>query len=611
MSFLKNMPMKYRLLIVVFLPAIFLIWSVWTDYKVIQQEAKVQTLMVYAQKVSSLADNLEAVSGFSKIHLNAKEGAVDKDLVEYRGKVESGISELKELAAKAAATSEGADLKNALQPLFTKNESMRQINSQVDSRSISYAELDAFYDGYVDASIGVLHSFADQAAGGTSTRVLFEVMALMEQRLYAGAERNTLYQAFKEDKISSEQYISFLQIVGMQDAFRKEFRDIATEQDDQIYDSTVRGDIVAEVDKLRKVAIAKGTAGRFGINPKEWWLKQTAKMNQLQEVENKIIAAANENLRNLQQEHQFGLIVRIVTVVSTLFISFMLIFLNLRSLALKLQEEINVLAISGEEIGKSITETASGTSETATAVAETTTTVEELKQTAQVATEKAKNVAEVSDEALKTLKRSETSVEATIQGMNSIQEGMGLISDSIVKLSEHSQMIREIIDTVNDLAEQSHILAVNAAIESAKAGDQGKGFAVVAQEVRSLAEQSKQATVQVRNILNDIQNATSSAVMATEKGSKAVANGLAQSVETNESIRFLSLGINKVAQAASQISLSSQQQLVGVDQLTIAMSNIKTASNQQVNNMAQIETGIHGLNTVGQSLKQVIHECKM
>ena len=131
------------------------------------------------------------------------------------------------------------------------------------------------------------------------------------------------------------------------------------------------------------------------------------------------------------------------------------------------------------------------------------------------------------------------SVESAIEGMQRIREQMESIAESIVQLSEQSQAIGEIIATVNDLAEQSNLLAVNAAIEAAKAGEQGKGFAVVAQEVKSLAEQSKQATAQVRTILGDIQKATSAAVMATEQGSKAVEAGVKQSGEAGESIRQL------------------------------------------------------------------------
>jgi methyl-accepting chemotaxis protein len=108
----------------------------------------------------------------------------------------------------------------------------------------------------------------------------------------------------------------------------------------------------------------------------------------------------------------------------------------------------------------------------------------------------------------------------SIEGMKKIQTQMESIAESVVKLSEQSQAIGEIIASVNDLAEQSNLLAVNAAIEAAKAGEQGKGFAVVAQEVKSLAEQSKQATSQVRTIFNDIQKATTAAVLATEQGAR-------------------------------------------------------------------------------------------
>jgi methyl-accepting chemotaxis protein len=112
--------------------------------------------------------------------------------------------------------------------------------------------------------------------------------------------------------------------------------------------------------------------------------------------------------------------------------------------------------------------------------------------------------------------------------MKHIHDQMESVAASILHLSEQSQAIGEIIATVTDLAERSNLLAVNAAIEAAKADEQGKGFAVVAQEVKSLAEQSKQATAQVRTILNDIQTAMSAAVMATEQGSKAVDAGVKQ-----------------------------------------------------------------------------------
>jgi methyl-accepting chemotaxis protein len=284
---------------------------------------------------------------------------------------------------------------------------------------------------------------------------------------------------------------------------------------------------------------------------------------------------------------------------------------NLRRITTEFAEGANVLASSASEILVATTQVASGAGETATAISETTTTVEEVKQTGHISSQKAKNVLESSQKAMEVARIGRNSVETAVDGMKRIQTQMESIADSIVRLSEQSQTIGEIIATVNDLADQSNLLAVNAAIEAAKAGEQGKGFSVVAQEIRTLAEQSKQATAQVRNILSDIQKATSAAVMATEQGSKAVEIGVQQSAEAGESIRTLAETIAQAAQAATQIAASSQQQLVGTDQVALAMENIRTASTQNAVGTKQAETAAHNLHELGQKLKQLVEQYRV
>jgi methyl-accepting chemotaxis protein len=277
-----------------------------------------------------------------------------------------------------------------------------------------------------------------------------------------------------------------------------------------------------------------------------------------------------------------------------------------RSITRQLAESVARLSSSAAEILATTTQVASGSAQTATAVSQTTATVEEVKQTAQVANQKARHVSESAQKASQVSQRGRESVQETVQGMSRIQEQMGSIAESIVRLSEHSQAIGEIIATVNTLAEQSNLLAVNAAIEAARAGDQGKGFAVVAQEVKSLAEQSRQATAQVRTILTDIQKATGTAVLATEQGGKAVEAGVRQSAQADESIRMLAESISEAAQAATQIAASSQQQMVGMDQVALAMDNIKQASAQNVAGTRQAEEAAQNLHELGQRLRAMI-----
>ncbi len=279
---------------------------------------------------------------------------------------------------------------------------------------------------------------------------------------------------------------------------------------------------------------------------------------------------------------------------------------NLSELLRQTQEGIGMLGTSASEILATTTQIASGAAETATGVSETTTTVEEVKQTAQVVSQKSKLVLEGAQRSVQFSQVGRKSVEETLVGMNRIREQMEFIAGSIVRLSEQSQAIGEIIGTVNDLAEQSNLLAVNAAIEAAKAGEQGRGFAVVAQEVKSLAEQSKQATVQVRGILGDVQKATSAAVMATEQGSKVVEAGVKQSAEVSEAIRQLGESIAEAAQSSTQIVASSQQQVMGMDQVAQAMESIKVATAQNLTGTKQAEAAAKQLHALGEKLKQLV-----
>ncbi len=281
---------------------------------------------------------------------------------------------------------------------------------------------------------------------------------------------------------------------------------------------------------------------------------------------------------------------------------------NMRQHLKEVTEGVSALAAAVSEITATASQIATSATETATAVTQTTATVEELRQTIHLTSQKAREVSESSQMTAQVSTDGKKAVEATIAGMSRIRQQMDSIAESIVKLSEQSQAIGHIIAAVNDMADQSNLLAVNASIEAAKAGEQGKGFAVVAQEVRNLAEQSKQATAQVRAILNDIQKAISSAVMATEQGGKVVEMGVQQSSEAGGSIQSLADSVTNSAQASLQIVAATNEQLVGMDQVAQAMESIKQATDQNVQGVRQVETAILNLNTLGHNLKQMVQQ---
>jgi methyl-accepting chemotaxis protein len=272
---------------------------------------------------------------------------------------------------------------------------------------------------------------------------------------------------------------------------------------------------------------------------------------------------------------------------------------------------VNVIASTSSQILTSTTEIGTGSAETAAAISETTTTVEEVRQAALLSSMKAKNLSDSANKVAQVSLNGQKAVDETIEGMNAISKQMDEIAQTVILLSEQSQSIGGIIASVTDLAGQSNLLAVNAAIEAAKAGEQGKGFAVVAQEIRNLAEQSKQATMQVRKILNDVQKATSAAVLATEQGNRAVDDGVKKSVLAGEAIRSLTESSAEAVQVSTQIVASSQQQLIGMDQIGMAMQNINQAGLDTAVSMTQAEEALKNLHDLGQKLKELVEQFKM
>jgi len=239
-------------------------------------------------------------------------------------------------------------------------------------------------------------------------------------------------------------------------------------------------------------------------------------------------------------------------------------------------------------------------------VTETTATVNEVRATVTETAERAQSVAETAQVSVDISRSGTDSVAEAVTGMELIRHRVEDIADNILVLSEHTQQIGEIIATVNNLADQSRMLALNASVEAARAGEEGKGFAVVAMEVRNLADQNRDATIQVREILGEIQRATNGAVMVTEEGSKGVDTGQRLVNSAGDSIRELAKAIEDAATAAMQIAASTRQQTIGMDQLTDAMRTIKHATTETVSSTMQVEASVQRLREAAEHVNKLI-----
>ena len=286
---------------------------------------------------------------------------------------------------------------------------------------------------------------------------------------------------------------------------------------------------------------------------------------------------------------------------------------SVQNLAASLRKQIEALGDVAAELEeqsghilKAISRMAEASEETAASVMETTATLQEIHTTAGLTDEKSRSVAANAKRGLQSAKTADESMGRLREGLDRIGERMPQLAEMIIRLDSRCREIAEITDTVEEISDQSAILAVNAALEAAKSAEHGKGFGVVAREIRSLAEHSKQSALQVQSILKEIRKAAADAVSAAEQGVEVVEAGTREAIPSMESVKKISAELVESAGSAAQIAAATNELLSGMEQAAEAMTSIKEASLQNVSGMKDIESTAHDLSRISGALSALL-----
>jgi len=279
---------------------------------------------------------------------------------------------------------------------------------------------------------------------------------------------------------------------------------------------------------------------------------------------------------------------------------------NIRTMLVKVSEAVSAAASASTQISSSVEEMSAGaqeqssqTSEVAGAVEEMTKTIMETTKNSSIAADSAKNSGSTAKEGGKV-------VAETIEGMNRIADVVRRSAETVQALGKSSDQIGEIVQVIDDIADQTNLLALNAAIEAARAGEQGRGFAVVADEVRKLAERTTKATKEIAGMIKQIQKDTSNAVISMSKGTEEVEKGKALADKAGESLKEIILGAVKVVDVITQVAAASEEQSSTSEEISRSIEAINNVTRESTAGIQQIAKASEDLSRLTVNLQDLI-----
>jgi methyl-accepting chemotaxis protein len=284
---------------------------------------------------------------------------------------------------------------------------------------------------------------------------------------------------------------------------------------------------------------------------------------------------------------------------------------NVNTLIKSISEAIQATASAANQISSSTEEMAAGAQEQSSQATEVAGAVEQMTKTIYETTKNTTQATEASKNAGKSAKEGGRVVEETIHGMNRIAEVVKKSAETVQALGKSSDQIGEIVQVIDDIADQTNLLALNAAIEAARAGEQGRGFAVVADEVRKLAERTTKATKEIATMIKQIQKDTSGAVESMQQGTEEVEAGKLLAEKAGSSLQEIIHGAEQVVDIETQVAAASEEQSSAAEQISKNIESISSVTQESASGIQQIAHASEDLNRLTLNLQELVAQFKV
>ncbi|MCK8502282.1 methyl-accepting chemotaxis protein [Myxococcus fulvus] len=283
---------------------------------------------------------------------------------------------------------------------------------------------------------------------------------------------------------------------------------------------------------------------------------------------------------------------------------------TLRTFVREINEAALRLSSSANQVLAASTQHETSSTEQAAAIHETTATMEELKHASAQIAENAGSVARVAEETLGAARAGRGAIGEFIQAMQQIRSDGVAVADSIAKLSKRVERIGTVVEVIDEIADRSDLLALNAALEGSRAGEAGKGFSIVAAEMRLLAENVLDSTKEIKNLITEIREATAAAAGAAEASKSATESGEKLGAVAAQAVEGILAGVQETSDAARVINLATQQQRTATEQVVASMAEIEDVTRQTTQASKQATGAAAELTQLAARLAELIKRFK-
>ncbi|MDF1641612.1 methyl-accepting chemotaxis protein [Thalassolituus oleivorans] len=634
MSWLKSLPIKYKLLLLIVAPLLAITYFELVDItktsgQLSELEA-VQTLVELTSINSQLAHELQKERGMTAGFIGTSGAKFGDTLVTQRQNVDIQIQRWQGYVAKANL-GQFTDVESRVVAVRAKIEALKSTRIAVQQLSLPLGEALAFFTTTISDLLIVPALATAYTTQGDLSRGLQSYYNFLQGKERAGIERAVLSNVFGADAFGDGLYQHFVRLVSEQDVFFENYVRFTDLESAAAFEEFLTSDENTAVANYRILANDKAQTGGFSVASPDWFKAATARINALKAIDDqlnaKLIQSAQRELSvaktNLSQNVLIALVIVGITLALAIQISSM-IYRQIHELTsvignaaahLSLHKRVKVLlddelgaaakAFNGMQermastvtainaIARQLSLTAMQNQMTISLSAkgmhkqqeDTGTAVVAVTQLEQATREIAKHiqcVADQSDRANDVIHSSAMVIDRSVKQADTLNASMGDVAQVIRELHDSSDAIGGVLGVIKSIAEQTNLLALNAAIEAARAGDQGRGFAVVADEVRTLAQRTQDSTAEIEVIVSKFQKDSKLAFNVVDASQKIVTEGVDLSNTLHSELNQIRDVIQDIRDMSDQVAAAAEEQVSANIEVGGSMNNIFKISKHTV-----------------------------